>query len=162
MERIRRISIPRSLISPRTKEALRATPSNTKSMLKKSKRELESTLKTSLPSSLNNVHKKKLELKNKLRFKNFNKSRRVINTTDFPAVIFCIDRQKYDKDDIIKIFKQAGNSVKPNEKLLKFNETTMPILNLGAKPNLEFIQASPIKKHSESITRKASVRKELL
>lgn len=62
------------------------------------------------------------------------------------------DRQRYFKDDIIKIFKQT--QVKPAEKLLKFNENTMPILNLGAKPNLEFIQASPIKKHPETITRK--------
>lgn len=64
------------------------------------------------------------------------------------------NRQRYDKDDIIRLFKQAGSSVKPNEKLLKFNENTMPILNLAAKPNLEFIQASPIKKHPETITRK--------
>jgi len=64
------------------------------------------------------------------------------------------NRQKYDKDDIIRIFKQAGSQVKPNEKLLKLNETTMPIINLNARPNLEFIQASPVRKQSETISRK--------
>jgi len=64
------------------------------------------------------------------------------------------NRQRYDKDDIIRIFKQAGSNVKPNEKLLKVNEQTMPIINLNARPNLEFIQASPIRKQSETISRK--------
>ena len=79
MER-RRISIPRSLISPRMKEELVVIP-RTKSLMKKSRRELELTLKTSLPWSLN-VFKKILKL-NKLRFKNLNKSRRVINSLEF-------------------------------------------------------------------------------
>jgi len=63
------------------------------------------------------------------------------------------DRRKYHKDDFVKLFKQIGSHVKPNERLFKFNEAEVPVLNLTAKPNLEFIESST-KKHSETISRK--------
>lgn len=60
---------------------------------------------------------------------------------------------------MIKLFKQL-DSVKPNEKLFKFKEQDVPVLNLGAKPDLEFIHPTPIvvsvRKGSEMSGRKNS------
>jgi len=65
------------------------------------------------------------------------------------------ERVKYEKDDFVKIFKQLSTQVKPNEKLFKFNENQVPVLNLGVKPNLEFIETSTsTRKYSETINRK--------
>jgi uncharacterized protein with HEPN domain len=63
-------------------------------------------------------------------------------------------RLKFDKDQLIKYFKQVEADIKPNENLKKFKEHDIPILNLGAKPNLEFIEPHPVKKHSEHFSRK--------
>lgn len=68
------------------------------------------------------------------------------------------ERIKHHKDDIIKLFKEVEASVKPNALLFRFKEQDVPVLNLGAKPNLEFIQPTVIsvRKGSEMSARKGS------
>lgn len=63
-------------------------------------------------------------------------------------------RQRYHKDDFVKLFQQMRSQVKPSDKLLKFNENQVPVLNLGAKAGLEFIEPS-MRKSSETFSRKA-------
>lgn len=63
-----------------------------------------------------------------------------------------IERVRFNKDDLIKIFKQVEGTIKPNGLLTKFSEQNVPVLNLGAKANLEFIQPTvSVRKNSESL-----------
>lgn len=64
------------------------------------------------------------------------------------------ERLRYKKDDFVNIFKQIGAQVKPNEKLFKFNDFQVPVLNLKTKPSIEFLETTSIRKNSESISRK--------
>lgn len=64
-------------------------------------------------------------------------------------------RLRHHKDDLIKLFKQMEGQVRPNEKLTKFSEKEIPVLNLAATPNLEFIQSSVTgRKNSEHYGKK--------
>ncbi len=60
-------------------------------------------------------------------------------------------------------FKQMATEIKANERLFNFSESAVPVLNLKAKPNLEFVEPSfrknsesGIRKNSESVNRKNS------
>jgi hypothetical protein len=52
------------------------------------------------------------------------------------------NRLRYHKDDLIKIFKQVSANIKPNERLTKLLDKDVPVLNLEAKPTLEFIDST--------------------
>lgn len=67
---------------------------------------------------------------------------------------YFLERLRYKKDDFVNIFKQIGAQVKPNEKLFKFNDFQVPVLNLKTKPSIEFLETTSIRKNSESISRK--------
>jgi hypothetical protein len=64
------------------------------------------------------------------------------------------ERLRYKKDDFVNIFKQIASQVKPNERLFKFSESQVPVLNLKTKPTIEFLETTSSRKNSESITRK--------
>lgn len=64
------------------------------------------------------------------------------------------ERIRYKKDDFVNIFKQIGSQIKPSERLFKFTESQVPVLNLKAKPTIEFLETTSTRKNSESISRK--------
>jgi hypothetical protein len=56
-------------------------------------------------------------------------------------------RIKFSRHDLVDIFKKlSADNVKPNEVLKKVNDVDVPILELGAKPDLEFINPTVIKR----------------
>jgi len=64
------------------------------------------------------------------------------------------ERIRFKKDDFVNIFKQVGAQIKPNEKLFKFSDSQVPVLNLKTKPTIEFLETTSTRKNSENITRK--------
>jgi len=55
-------------------------------------------------------------------------------------------RIKYSRHDLVDLFKKLSDNLKPNEILKHFSADEIPVLELNAKPELEFINPTVIKR----------------